>query len=34
MSDAREVEQAGPDGWRMVHHHASHVLGSVPDAAV
>ena len=22
-----------PDGWRMVHHHASHVLGSMPEAA-
>lgn len=21
-----------PDGWRMIHHHASHVLSATPDA--
>jgi ketosteroid isomerase-like protein len=25
---ATNVFERGPDGWRMVHHHASHVLGS------
>jgi ketosteroid isomerase-like protein len=24
---ATNVFEHGPDGWRMVHHHASHVLG-------
>jgi ketosteroid isomerase-like protein len=24
---ATNVFEQGPDGWRMVHHHASHVLG-------
>jgi ketosteroid isomerase-like protein len=23
----------GPDGWRLIHHHASHVFGGVPDPA-
>ena len=25
---ATNVFERGPDGWRMVHHHASHVLGT------
>ena len=25
-------ERAG-DGWRLIHHHGSHVLGSAPDAS-
>ncbi|HEU5320082.1 MAG TPA: nuclear transport factor 2 family protein [Methylomirabilota bacterium] len=29
---ATNLFERGPDGWRMVHHHASHVLGE-PGAA-
>ncbi|PYM89525.1 MAG: DUF4440 domain-containing protein [Candidatus Rokuibacteriota bacterium] len=27
---ATNLFERGPDGWRMVHHHASHVLGGTP----
>ena len=30
---ATNLFERGPDGWRMVHHHASHVLASPPEAA-
>ncbi len=30
---ATNLFERAPDGWRMVHHHASHVLGSMPEAA-
>lgn len=30
---ATNVFERGPAGWRLVHHHASHVVGSAPDAA-
>jgi ketosteroid isomerase-like protein len=30
---ATNLFERGPDGWRMVHHHASHVLGSTEAAA-
>jgi ketosteroid isomerase-like protein len=29
---ATNLFEQGSDGWRIVHHHASHVLGSTPDA--
>jgi ketosteroid isomerase-like protein len=31
---ATNLFERGTEGWRMVHHHASHVLGATPDAAV
>lgn len=31
---ATNLFERGSDGWRIVHHHASHVLGSTPDAAL
>jgi ketosteroid isomerase-like protein len=30
---ATNVFERGPGGWRMIHHHASHVLGGAPEAA-
>lgn len=30
---ATNLFERAPDGWRMVHHHASHVLGSMPETA-
>lgn len=30
---ATNLFERGPAGWRLVHHHASHVVGSAPDAA-
>ena len=30
---ATNLFERGPDGWRMVHHHASHVLAAPPEAA-
>ncbi len=30
---ATNVFERGGDGWRMIHHHASHVLGSAPESA-
>lgn len=29
---ATNVFERVPDGWRLIHHHASHVLGAAPDA--
>jgi ketosteroid isomerase-like protein len=29
---ATNLFEAGADGWLMIHHHASHVLGGSPDA--
>jgi len=28
---ATNMFEHGPQGWRMIHHHASHVLGAAPD---
>jgi ketosteroid isomerase-like protein len=30
---ATNLFERGADGWRLVHHHASHVLGGAPDDA-
>jgi ketosteroid isomerase-like protein len=30
---ATNLFERGPQGWRMIHHHASHVLGAAPDDA-
>ncbi len=30
---ATNLFERGNAGWRLVHHHASHVVGSAPDAA-
>lgn len=30
---ATNLFERGADGWRLVHHHASHVLSASPDAA-
>jgi len=30
---ATNLFERAPDRWRMVHHHASHVLGLMPEAA-
>jgi len=27
---ATNLFERGPDGWRLIHHHASHVLGALP----
>jgi len=29
---ATNLFERGPDGWRLVHHHASHILAPAPDA--
>jgi limonene-1,2-epoxide hydrolase len=29
---ATNLFERGADGWRMIHHHASHVLGAAPDS--
>lgn len=29
---ATNIFERASDGWRLVHHHASHVVGSAPDA--
>ena len=31
---ATNIFERGPGGWRMVHHHASHVLGRAPSSSV
>ena len=31
---ATNLFEHGSDGWRIVHHHASHVLGATPDATL
>jgi ketosteroid isomerase-like protein len=28
---ATNLFERGPDGWRLVHHHASHILATAPD---
>jgi ketosteroid isomerase-like protein len=30
---ATNMFERGPQGWRMIHHHASHVLSGAPDDA-
>ena len=30
---ATNLFERGPDGWRLIHHHASHVLTAAPDDA-
>ena len=30
---ATNVFERGPQGWRMIHHHASHILARTPDDA-
>ena len=30
---ATNLFERTPDGWRIVHHHASHILGATPEAA-
>ena len=30
---ATNLFERGPGGWRMIHHHASHILSAIPDSA-
>ena len=30
---ATNLFERGPQGWRMIHHHASHILARAPDDA-
>jgi ketosteroid isomerase-like protein len=30
---ATNIFERGDGGWRLIHHHASHVVGSAPDTA-